>query len=512
RDSQRVPVALRIKLRYRKVDTFASKFATNISTHGMFISSRKPKNRGTQLRFELRLADDSTVIAGRGVVAWVRPYDPKQPKEPHGMGIEFVGLSSGSSELISQMVALRVDRGLGDDGIPFALNEPESLPESAENLADMKADRDGEAMPGAGEPSIPSTGFVNVPLTMEDVISSKIDMRAAMLRARNLVDSSETEAELSELSRVSAAPVAETVDAASHELAKLLGGTAVITRSPRSTAPRSTAPRSTAPRSTAPRSTAPPSDHAGLSDIPDAPEQTAEVSVPEEPIDIPDSQPTPPDIAANSEETDDLEALLCFLNDEHHEEEPYSSAESFVEPTPVPQSDEDAQDSADPLEMFEQTVVGDSVALAHVAAPVEDIETPDFPLLEIVSPAGRAEVHMQDIDLYDELVSELEFAATPSEVALNTESQDSNPLDNLPGEIESESRSEQDVLEDLEEQQKRDESADFDVLEELETIEAQKVSEGPAPAGLDAALASLGDSNSDIEDYVDFEIDVTKTV
>ncbi len=231
RDSQRVPVALRIKLRFRKIDTFVSKFATNISTCGMFISSRKPKKPGTQLRFELCLADNSTLIAGRGEVMWVYPYDPTQTATPHGMGIRFIGLSNASKELIARMVALRVQQGLGDEGIPFA---PQATPENAlGNKAHALGD-EGNALGDEGN----ATGDEGNAL---GDLEYDIDMIAALERARTLLGSADADSRLDSLARVSAAPIVETVDVASQELAKLLGGSPVIARPARDAQPVSPA-------------------------------------------------------------------------------------------------------------------------------------------------------------------------------------------------------------------------------------------------------------------------------
>ena len=215
-------MALRIKLRFRKVDNFISKFATNISTNGMFISSQKPRETGTLLRFELRLADDSTVIAGRGKVAWVRAYDPKRPKDPHGMGIEFTSLSEDSRELIAKIVAERIEQGLGDaDGIPFA--EP-----GLEKVSPSSAP--GSTVPSPSVPG-PSLGSA-VPelLSIENLDTLPVNIAAAVARARSLVQADELDGDLEELFRVSAAPVAETVDRASDDLARMLGGNAIRAR------------------------------------------------------------------------------------------------------------------------------------------------------------------------------------------------------------------------------------------------------------------------------------------
>lgn len=221
RVENRVPIALRIKLRYRKVDTFVSKFATNISANGMFISSRKPKDKGTLLRFELRLADDSTVISGQGKVAWVRPFDPKHPKRPHGMGIEFTTLSQKSRDLINQIVTLRLEQGLGEgDEIPFAAKRRPTTAASADVPVPTPVPAPARASQTA--PAAPSS----LPLP-GDFENMQVDIGAAVARARALVGSVELGEELEKLYRVSAAPVAETVDEASNNLARMLGGTAV---------------------------------------------------------------------------------------------------------------------------------------------------------------------------------------------------------------------------------------------------------------------------------------------
>jgi uncharacterized protein (TIGR02266 family) len=121
RSGQRTPLVLRIKLRYPDVDTFVGKFATNVSRGGMFIASRKPKPVGTSLKFELQLADGSPVIAGKGVVKWVREFDENNPRQPHGMGIEFAQLRDDSEAALARVIELRRERGLDEQSIPHEL-------------------------------------------------------------------------------------------------------------------------------------------------------------------------------------------------------------------------------------------------------------------------------------------------------------------------------------------------------------------------------------------------------
>jgi uncharacterized protein (TIGR02266 family) len=111
RANRRAAVVLRIKLRYTDVDQFISKFAINISRTGLFVRSKTPKRPGTVVAFELRLADGSAVVRGRGEVRWTRELDPSDPSKPYGMGIAFTRLDDESREVIEQMVAHKLETG-----------------------------------------------------------------------------------------------------------------------------------------------------------------------------------------------------------------------------------------------------------------------------------------------------------------------------------------------------------------------------------------------------------------
>src|SRR5688572_27666968 len=91
------PAQMRVRLKYTDVQSFVEKFAPNVSRQGIFISSKNPKPVGTQVRFELLLADGtSRLIRGEGVVTWVREFDAENPGKPHGMGVKFSRLDADS--------------------------------------------------------------------------------------------------------------------------------------------------------------------------------------------------------------------------------------------------------------------------------------------------------------------------------------------------------------------------------------------------------------------------------
>ena len=226
RAERRVPVALRIRLRYSDVDQFISKFAINISRGGMFLSSRNPKPIGTHLQFEMRLADDSPVIEGTGEVRWIREYDRHQPNQPHGMGIRFFELKPDSQVILERIIEHRRSVGEPDtDSIP--------VPRSHEPGAAAPASTQAVAAVLSGPvATIPAPEPVSAP---EPEPGGVEDVRA---RARRLVGgiaaaaADDLERELAVLLAPVEVPMETSVDAASRDLAARLGGEPVVRAAP----------------------------------------------------------------------------------------------------------------------------------------------------------------------------------------------------------------------------------------------------------------------------------------
>ena len=426
RDNRRVPVALRIKLRFRNVDTFISKFATNISSTGMFISSRKPREAGTQLRFELRLADDSTIIAGKGRVVWVREYDADKPKEPHGMGIEFVSLNKGSRELIAKIVDQRIHQGLGEhESIPHTLERAEA----AVSVPEIPAPRSEQSKQA---PPAPSTGVVE--LSLDDLDSSNIDLASVLRRARELVGTGSADSELDQLFRVSAAPIAETVDDASNKLAQILGGKAVYGRRNRHRDP--------------------PTDHAALADLVAAERPTVEPAPSEEPLTvIEDEVQTSVETAALSPE----EAL--------------------------PAIEDDVGDFTDPGSQPTAVNAGLSAALAldDALAALDEVTgaPPDDPSQTLDT--ALAGLEFEDADEFDEARAETE--ATPSEFDASRAETDESPLI-----ISDESIDE--LAEELDIGPLPDEDLELDMLEDDGNPRGRAITS--APSGIDVGVLDPG--------------------
>src|SRR5919112_502236 len=113
------PVVLRIKLRYEDIDAMVQRFAPNVGKSGLFLPTKSIQPIGTEVKFELRLSNDTPVLVGLGRVKHVRPPDPARPKAAFGMAIELMRVSREGRELIIKMIERRRALGLADVAIPL---------------------------------------------------------------------------------------------------------------------------------------------------------------------------------------------------------------------------------------------------------------------------------------------------------------------------------------------------------------------------------------------------------
>src|SRR6185503_5300845 len=117
------PVVLRIKLRYDDVDAMVHRFAPNVGKSGLFLPTKSIQPVGTEVKFELRLANDVPVLVGLGRVKAVRHLDPENPRAAFGMAIELMRVSREGREVILKMLERRRAMGLPEVAIPV----PEDL-------------------------------------------------------------------------------------------------------------------------------------------------------------------------------------------------------------------------------------------------------------------------------------------------------------------------------------------------------------------------------------------------
>lgn len=313
----RPPVVLRIKLRYDDVEAMVQRFAPNVGKSGLFIPTKSLQPIGTEVKFELRLANDQPVLVGLGRVKAVRAPDPANPRAVFGMAIELMRVTREAREVIIRLIERRRAMGLADVAIPMpedvesarradvetqpradtaaivssAMAVLESapilvarptppevrapVPESVKTAAPpsrptptsspiaRRADGPPEALLTAPRPSSgpavvtrPSAaGLAPEPARatrprLADLMAKAaelsgaaaatgvpglddhVDVDRAMIRARALAGANDLEAELAALREAAAAPLVEiSIEAASAELARALGGAAVGKRS-----------------------------------------------------------------------------------------------------------------------------------------------------------------------------------------------------------------------------------------------------------------------------------------
>lgn len=123
---QRKQVGLLVKLAHKSVGDFTLKYATNLSTGGMFIRTREPKALGTQLSLKVEIANGQRVLQAIAVVRWVR--EPGDPNGPAGMGLEFLSLDPASRALIDHML------GKGEQPPEPEMPTPMALPNVAPSI------------------------------------------------------------------------------------------------------------------------------------------------------------------------------------------------------------------------------------------------------------------------------------------------------------------------------------------------------------------------------------------
>jgi len=117
---------LAVRLGYQDLDTFVTRFAPNVTRTGVFIASKTPRPVGAEFRFEISLVGGPIVLSGQGRVTWVKAFDPNAPRQPHGMGVDFIELDSQCQPLLEQLLVSRESRSRRTSAIPMQPmgNEP----------------------------------------------------------------------------------------------------------------------------------------------------------------------------------------------------------------------------------------------------------------------------------------------------------------------------------------------------------------------------------------------------
>lgn len=166
RKQQRVEVNLRVSLKYPDRTTFVERFSINVSRTGLFVRAKDPLPIGSRVRFEYRIADNTCMLRGTGVVRWARKVTESSAESPPGMGIEFTGLDAESEELITHIIAtqgegVRAPKARNETQNSGAPSEPKtraSLPQVGSSNGHDTALDAIDALGGSGSsPSVTNT-------------------------------------------------------------------------------------------------------------------------------------------------------------------------------------------------------------------------------------------------------------------------------------------------------------------------------------------------------------------
>ena len=107
-DTRKDPRAkvLSMTVRYKSatVDEFIQHHAHDVSRGGIYIKTPSPFPPGTLLKFEIRIQDEQSVLAGVGRVVWKREADQATPESPAGMGVKFIKIDDKSKGIIARLV------------------------------------------------------------------------------------------------------------------------------------------------------------------------------------------------------------------------------------------------------------------------------------------------------------------------------------------------------------------------------------------------------------------------
>lgn len=102
RGEVRVPIELRVAMKFESVDDVLQSRTVNISEGGMFIATRQPRPEGTRVRIELEVALRHTSLSG---VVVHRVTQAHAGREPPGMGVQFVNLSDDARDFVAEILA-----------------------------------------------------------------------------------------------------------------------------------------------------------------------------------------------------------------------------------------------------------------------------------------------------------------------------------------------------------------------------------------------------------------------
>jgi uncharacterized protein (TIGR02266 family) len=131
---------VKIRLKCPNLDGFVDRYHADVNMAGIFVRTRSPLATGTPVSFDFRLADDSCLFRGSGVVVWARSDETLAPLLDPGMMLSFDELRDRTRENFEHVLARKRTMEEAADTVPtlvrtFAGERP-PLPMTTKMTAD----------------------------------------------------------------------------------------------------------------------------------------------------------------------------------------------------------------------------------------------------------------------------------------------------------------------------------------------------------------------------------------
>jgi uncharacterized protein (TIGR02266 family) len=195
RSAPRFAATFRIRLGYPDISAFLDGYAVNISKGGIYVPTKQPREKGTEVRFELLLKDGSAAVCGAGRVAWSKAFDPAKPGERYGMGVQFVSLEGASEDIVKRAMAWREKHGQADKEVTDEGGKPEAAPKAEpkpepeavakpEAKPEPKSEPEAKPEPEAAPAADAKAGLARKVLGKQKVTMGNVDDLLASLRGK----------------------------------------------------------------------------------------------------------------------------------------------------------------------------------------------------------------------------------------------------------------------------------------------------------------------------------------
>jgi len=96
-----------VEVTWTSESNFYQGFSENISEGGVFIATYEYGNLGDEVAFSMKLAGMDEPMSLRGVVRWIRVYNPEVEDMTPGMGLQFLDIPEAAAAAIRVFIADR---------------------------------------------------------------------------------------------------------------------------------------------------------------------------------------------------------------------------------------------------------------------------------------------------------------------------------------------------------------------------------------------------------------------